>query len=125
MSGSVPQDGTNPVPPVPRDGRNALGATERLALIALDWHDIQCQSESPCSRHAALIVHLHLTDNCKLPGLDHNGDVVGILCSDHALAMHWDVARWMQTHLPAGPLYCRTCGKSVNEIGDIVRAAGL
>jgi len=124
MSPQMPQDGTNSAPRMSPDGQNALRATERLILTALDWSDYTCQSDPACTHTARFEVHLHAVDLCNSEHTNPDGNVIALMCTWHATLAQSQTAEWLAWYRrcgTAGILSCRSCGSPMREVEDVVR----
>jgi hypothetical protein len=90
-------------------------------LEALNWHDIQCQSPEGCKHRASVVLHVHVMDDCQHAEADRFGNVVAILCSQHALGVQVIAAEAVLQLRRYGIPLCKTCGAPLAQVKDVVR----
>jgi hypothetical protein len=90
-------------------------------LLALDWHDITCQSEAGCTNRATHVVHRHAVDRCNQPNLDPFGNIVDILCIGCVRSLKVEILQQVDRITRCPEANCLTCGAPVQKLSDIMR----
>jgi hypothetical protein len=90
-------------------------------LLALDWHDMTCQSEAGCANRATHVVHRHAVDRCNQPNLDPFGNIVDILCIGCVRSLKVEVLQQVDRITRCPEANCLTCGAPVQKLSDVMR----
>ena len=104
-----------------RGGGQPSGNEISDPLAEFDWHEIECQSETGCTKRATHVVYRHAVDECNRPNLDPSGNIVDILCISCVRSLKVQVLQQVDRIARSPGGYCLTCGAPVLKLSDIMR----